>query len=251
MSHHKEHHVKKKIPNKWLIIAAVFILVPILILGYLGFVPLVSDIMGATTPVDLGVKVTEKDYASASAKLGRERETLPASKTPEESLKFTGSHKVDTEFTQEEATVTMQTRKYRYNPIGNDFQVRFNDDGTVEASGTLKLSNFRKYGKATGVSDEQADEIMGKAGLIKVNPAFYVKGTGYVANNRVYLDVKEAKLGRLSLPSDALESNYVKRFVEDRIENIPGLDVESLKVEDGKLKFNGNYPDKSYYDTGE
>jgi hypothetical protein len=251
-SHHKEKHstVKKK-SNKFWVIIAVIILIPVLVLGYLGFVPIVSDILGANKPVDLGVKATAQDYASASLKLGRSRETLPAADVPETSLRFSGSHDVDTSFTQEEVTATMQTRKYRYNPLGNDFQARFNNDGTVEMSGTIRMNNLRPYGKASGVSDEEQDEIMDKVGLIKVNPAFYVKGTGYVQNNRLYMDVKEAKLGRLSVPTEVFEGNYISNFVEDRIQNIPGLRVDSLKVEEGELRFKGTYPDKSYYDTGE
>jgi flagellar basal body-associated protein FliL len=60
---------KKKFPVL-LIIILILVLTPVLVLGYLGFIPIVSDIMGANKPKDLGVRVTEQDFISTSQKLG-------------------------------------------------------------------------------------------------------------------------------------------------------------------------------------
>ncbi|MGB9842731.1 MAG: hypothetical protein ACPLN1_00060 [Caldisericia bacterium] len=40
------------------------ILIIVLILGYFGFVPFVSDLMGTNKPKNLGVTFTEKDFES-------------------------------------------------------------------------------------------------------------------------------------------------------------------------------------------
>jgi hypothetical protein len=244
--HHNEHHKKKGFPI-FLIVVSLILLTPILVLGYLGLVPGVSDLMGSNKPRDLGVRTTEQDLITASAKVGRVRESLPSADSPKESMKFSGSHKVDAAFTSEEVTKTMQSRNYKYNPLSDDFQAKFNSDGSLEMSGTVLMDNLKDYGEASNVRKDQADMILEKTNFLKTNPAFYVKAKYSVENNKVNLDLKEAVLGRMPVPVDALPIDKIERFAEERINNITGLYVESLRVEDGKLKFKGTYPDKTSY----
>ncbi len=56
----------------------VSVIIAALILGYFGFVPGLSDVMGANTPRDLGVKATASSLSSAKSKLGVTFNTLPA-----------------------------------------------------------------------------------------------------------------------------------------------------------------------------
>ncbi|MFH0876077.1 MAG: hypothetical protein V1859_09135 [archaeon] len=241
------HHETRKPKHTFLKIGALMFIVAILALGYLGFIPILSPLIGANKPKDLGIKATEADFASASAKLGRSRESLPVGNTPEQSLKFSGSHNVNAIFTSEEVTATMQSRDYKYNPIGKNFQAKFSDDGTVEMSGTLQLQNFIEYGKAARIPDDQVDAVMDKASLVLVNPSFYVKGEGKVVNNRLTYDVEKIEIGKFSIPVSLFPENKISNFVEDRIDAIPGLNVDSLTIEKEGLSFKGTYPDKSYY----
>jgi hypothetical protein len=66
MTHHNKEENKEK--NKFpvfLVVVGILVLIPILVLGFLGFMPIVSDIMGTNRPRDLGVKYTDADYLSA------------------------------------------------------------------------------------------------------------------------------------------------------------------------------------------
>ncbi len=234
----------KKHKHKGKKTAAIIILVLVLILGYLGLVPGLSWILGANKPRDLGVKWTEEDAKSMSAKMGRERATF-SDDAPETSIRFEGSHKVDTLLTQEEITANMETRPYKYNPVKN-FQGRINDDGSVEISGNLVTRNLRDYGKAAKVPEDEAEMILDKISFIS-DPAFYAKGTFSVTDNQVDLDIDQATVGRIPVPVGMVPMDTVERFAEERIQNIPGLYIESYKVEDEKVRFKGTYPDKSLY----
>jgi hypothetical protein len=88
--------------------------------------------------------------------------------------------------------------------------------------------------------------IMDKVNLIKVNPSFYIKGTG-----KLEFNLEKAQIGKLSISPDLFPEQKISNFIEDRIESIPGLNVESLEVENLKLKFKGSYPDKTFYEEGE
>ncbi len=255
----KEHHVhhvnhtnenklieKKSRKSNLFLLLGIILLGIIFVLSYFGFIPVLSDIIGPK-PVDLGIRYTEEDYKTASFKLGRERATLLSS-NPENSLKFEGSHYVNAEFTSEEITATMQTRKYKYNPI-TDFQAKITDD-KIEMSGRLMITNLRGYGKAIGLPEKDAQEIMSKLSFFKVNPTFYVKGSGSIVNNELNFQIDRLEIGRISVSDELIPKTYISRLVKERLEELPGLNVELLKLENGKLKFKGNYPDKTYYDTG-
>ena len=60
----------------------VLVIVVVLVLGYLGFVPGVSNIFGSNKPRDLGVTYTAADYASAHARNGTTHTVLPAGSVP-------------------------------------------------------------------------------------------------------------------------------------------------------------------------
>ena len=74
--------------KKWLIVVLVLILIPTLVLGYLGFVPGVSAIMGSNRPRDLGVRYTEADLSSLMAKNGIQDVVLPDTEVPRGSIVY-------------------------------------------------------------------------------------------------------------------------------------------------------------------
>ena len=80
--------------NKLLIYNGSVVLLIILVAGYLGFVPGLSSILGASSPKDLGIRPTAADYAAASAKLGRTLTPMAGNLPPESSVKYSGSHPV-------------------------------------------------------------------------------------------------------------------------------------------------------------
>ena len=61
---------ESKVLRNILIGVGSFVLLVVLVLGYLGFMPGVSALFGSSTPKDLGVTYTAQDFASAHAKMG-------------------------------------------------------------------------------------------------------------------------------------------------------------------------------------
>jgi hypothetical protein len=231
----------------WLIIVLALILIPTLVLGYMGFVPGLSDIMGSNRPRDLGVKYTATDLKSMMAKNGVQDVVLPDTNVPEQSLMFSGSRTYKNTFTQEELTARMNDYgKVKYNAV-SDMQLRINDDGTVEMSGKLDLNNAAACAAAFRMPKADFQELepyLDKAKILNSKPAFYVKGTVKVVNNQIDMDVDKAEVGKVPLPMDKIPMDYVVRKSETIIGNIPGLDIKNLEFKDGKMSFDGSVPAK-------
>jgi hypothetical protein len=223
------------------------VIIVIAALGYFGIIPGLSGLFGGSDPVDLGVSVTAEDYASASDKLGRERGTIPPGGSPEDSIRVEGSHPVDTVLTQEELTATFQNRDWVYNPFSNDVQIRVNPDNTIEMSGTLLKDNIIAASSAFGFSADDLSVVDDALSAIKGNPTFHIKLNTSIQNNDVSLNMQELKFAKLPIPSSAIPGDLMAELVEGILYHTPGLSCESLSVEDGKVHFNGTYPNKTYY----
>ncbi len=215
----------------------------VLVAAYLGFVPVLSGLLGASTPRDLGVRATDADLASFSQKMGRSLAELPAGAAPEQSLAFQGSHPVDAQITQEELTAARRHPSYAYDPLGDGFQAKFNDDGTVEMSGTLIKRNLVPWGKAFRLDDARIEGISGRLGAYRTDPAFYVKGKVVIKDDVPSIEVEKATLGKVPLPAGAIPDSTLDEIAAQAIGNVPGLHIGSLTVEGGKMEFRGTYPD--------
>jgi len=232
---------------KWLVIVLVILLVPVLVLGYLGFVPGLSAIMGANKPRDLGVKYTQADLQSVMAKNGIQDVVLPPSETPKGSLRYEGSKPLKNSFSQSEITARMaENEKVKYNPI-SDTQVRFNPDGTAEISGRMDLNMVDEGAEAFGMDPQDFEAVKPYLDGFKAlnsKPAFYAKGTCTVINNKIQMDVQEAVIGRTSLPLDNVPMDKVVEQFEELMTKVNGLNVKSLDFKDGKMSFDGSVPAK-------
>ncbi len=214
-------------------------------LGYLGLVPGVASVFGSDKPRDLGVKAAQADLQSANAKTGVKLVELPPSSTPQGSIKYSGQIPVNNSFTDEELTALAGNSKWKFNPFQN-VQIKIGDDGTLEASGILRVERLQGYATATGVSSETVNMVMDKLKVVpNSTPPFYIKGTGSVVNNRVSADVQQLEVGRFSVPSNLISDNKgaITSFLNDKITKIPGLSVKSATLSNGTIKFDGTLPE--------
>jgi hypothetical protein len=245
MKHEKnEGNKEKKNFPVFLFIVGIMVLIPLLVLGFLGFVPIVSDIMGTNRPRDLGVKYTDADYLSARSKTGVELVALPEDTPLEQSIQMTGKKPVTTAFTDEELTALANRRKWKYYPV-KDVQIKVNEDGTAEASARLLTGRLLNYGKATGVPEYYMTNVFDKVGLIP-NPPVYIKGKATVVNGEITGKVEKLEIGRIEVPKTFVEENNGKlvEFLEGGIKRTPGLTVKSLDFNSGKMNFDGTLPQK-------
>lgn len=233
--------------KKWMIIVLILVLIPVLVLGYLGFIPGVSAIMGSNRPKDLGVSYTNEDLASLMAKNGIQDAVLPDTDVPRQGLIFSGSKPVKNTFTQEELTARMNDyTKLKYNSL-SDIQIRVNDDGTTEISGRIDLKNTEGCFIAFGMPQQDYDELkpyIDKAKILNPKPSFYAKSSLSVVNNQIELNLEEAKIGRVVVPTKQIPDGYIERVGETMLGNIDGLDIKSLTFKDGKMSYEGSVPAK-------
>jgi hypothetical protein len=217
------------------------IIIVALALGYLGLLPGVSTIFGSDKPMDLGVVYTEQDRLSGRAKAGWEVVDLPPDLPPQESLRYSGRNAVDTTFNEAELTAWAND-PWTYFPL-SDCQIRVNDDATIEFSGKWQTNLMRPWAEAMGVSDEYSNIVQDYLRWFSVgNPPFYLKMSGSVVggelmNARVY----EARVGRLSVPTDQLE-DYLVPYARWQANRIPGFTAETVELLNGAMRFVGTLP---------
>lgn len=108
----------------------------VLVAGYLGFVPGISNIFGSNKPVDLGVTYTAAVSDSGMAKGKIQHIEIADTGSPEGSLSFSGQRATNINLTQSEVTALINGHHW-INVLLSGVQVRFNPDGTTEISGIL------------------------------------------------------------------------------------------------------------------
>lgn len=230
--------------KKIVIVAAIILLVGVLVLGYLGFVPGLSDIMGTNKPRDLGVKYTSADLNSINSKTGVVYSSLPASTTPEQSEKVSGSKPIQIQVTESELTamVNDHASKWKYYPV-SDVQIKIESDGSMKMSGILKIDRLNGYVQATGKTGEQVEQALSMAKTLGSNPRFYGEWKLNVVNGQVSGDIKSIQIGNIDAPQDQIQSykNLIFSAIEGRLNQLQ-INAKTITVNNGKLIFDGDIP---------
>lgn len=218
-------------------------------LGFLGFVPGLSGLLGANKPRDLGVRFSEADLKSYKAKRMAGVELLPAGLPAVQSIKGAGAVRLDTSFTDRELTAVAAEREkqWAYWPI-SDWQIKIHDDGTIESSGLLRLDRAVGYGEAMGFPADVVRQAVQALRVAAGNPAFYLRGTGSVTDGQVSLHVLQVQIGRLPVPVSVVDDNLA--VVTDAVEQImerTGVQAESVSFSEGQMHFRGALPAERFY----
>lgn len=214
-----------------------------LVLGYFGFVPGVSDLMGANTPRDLGVQPTSSALASANAKLGVSYSTLPSSATGAASLQEYGSQQISVQLTSEEVTALINdhAQRWKYYPI-TDVQVKINPDNTIELSGRLRVDRWSGYADAIALPEGVRAEIRPYLGYVQTSPAIYMKGSlslqGYAS-----LSTSELQLGRVPVPADQVNQyDGILEYFTQYVSNLYQIHIGQIYASGGTLVVTGTIP---------
>ncbi|UMZ73718.1 hypothetical protein [Natranaerofaba carboxydovora] len=238
--------------RKLLILLLFIIIVPVLLLGYIGIIPGVSDILGSNRPRDLGVRPEYyENLQSVRGKLSGMRLENPAdiiltSENEQEAWERLSTINfepvaVNTGFSSEEFTSLLQTGSW-YNWPLYDVQTRFNPDGSAEVSGMVDADKLRGFAVRTGISAEAFDNFATDLILNRDMP-FYARAQGAVVNNQVDLQISRVELGRA--PLTALANRYehdIDVYLTDGIAKMPQVSVTRLDVQDGELRYDGELP---------
>jgi hypothetical protein len=230
--------------KKILISLIVLVLIITVLLAYLGVLPFISPLMAK--PRDLGVKSDPGLVKSFDATHEMKNE-LPGGVVPEDrEPNYSGSKELDVLITSAEITSILEYWKNQYGrtPI-RDVQVKINSDGTGEASGILETATAILMAKQLGYSDVDIEKGKSYARFIAGDLPFYISGSVEVNNNQVKLNASEIEIGRVSLPM-AIADPVAKasaNMVERRMQQVPGVDIEKLTLENGAVHLIGKIPD--------
>jgi hypothetical protein len=205
--------------KKTIVLATILIAVSALILGYYGFIPVLSDVMEANKPKDLGVTYTSADLDSANSKLGVIFKNLPPTDSGATSLTKTGQKQLIASFTSAELTALLNdhSQKWKYYPIKN-IQVKISNDGVIELSGVLQADRFTGFADAVEVRESSRSQVRPYLYVVSSNPSIYMKGSLSITNNVVQTDIQRIEVGRLSVSGDQVNSykGALDSFIQDR-----------------------------------
>ena len=228
------------------ILIAVIILMGIatLTLGYYGFVPGLSVVLGSAKPRELRVEPHVEDLASAKAKLGVTFANLIAGLPPEQSIKFTGKKDINVDLTDDELTALLRSDSWRYNFVEKG-EVRINADGTEEISGLLRLDRVNGYLLAHNASPEKLRPYLRGLESFGHHPAFYVKLDSSWQDGRLSMKVIRAEIGRYQLEDKVLAKHQEewRAAIEHNVLGVPGLTIKSLTFSGGQMHYEGTFPE--------
>jgi hypothetical protein len=219
------------------------VVIVVLVLGYFGFVPVISNIMGANTPRDLGVTPTLTALSSVNAKLGVTYSTLPASATGTASLSESGSQQISVQLTSAEVTslINDHASRWKYYPI-TDVQVKINPDNTIELSGVLRVDRWSGYADAIELPESVRSQVRPYLGYVQTNPAIYMKGT-LTLQGYAQISTSELDIGRVPVPADQVNQydGVLEYFTQD-VSNLYQLQINQLYASGGTLVVTGTIP---------
>ncbi len=215
--------------KKLLIGLLVLVVLVVIGLSYIGFMPVLSGLIAKQ--VDLGVKVDPTFVSAFESKYG--------------TSSATGKVDLNVELSSQEVTSIFATWEARdkFFPLHN-VQIRFNPDGTGEASGFLKVSTAVSLAKNLGYSDSDIEKGKKYVQFVAGDLPFYVKGKGGMNNNVLSIDPSTFQLGRVTVPDSITKpaASAVSDMIERRINQIGGADIKEADFKSGALKLVGTVP---------
>ncbi len=220
----------------------------ILVAGYFGFVPGLSNLFGSNKPANLGTAYTSADYKSAEAKTGTKFLNNTDTINYDKSQKTFGPAKaVTVDFTAAEITAALNDKPHPEDFPVKDWQVRYNADGTAEISAVVLMDKLTGYAQSHGVTDDTIQTVLDtvkKFGIIEKQMPIYLKGTFSVVNGVLNFNAISVKIGRLSISADTVNSNKMNilDFRDEHKNDIPGFSCKNCSIVNGKLHFEGTFP---------
>lgn len=232
------------------VIFASLVAIAILALGYFGFVPGISNLLGANKPKDLGVTYTDEDFKNYIAKTNVQFADFAAAPDnptkPGKKIVFADPKPLNGNVSQSEITAAINNAGWLWMPLSNT-QVRFGD-GTVEISGNLNIdyiTQFITFIGGVGYEQSEVDQAVSWAGKFVGAAPVYIKANASVANNVPTITVTESRIGRFSIPVD-IAQKVLQTGAANAISRTPGLQANSTTFSPGQINYDGTIPTTVY-----
>ena len=216
------------------------LLIVVGLLLYFGLTINWADLVSFNKPRDLGVKYTQADLEQGRMLTGVTLEDLPSDSAS--SISFEGEKDISGIYSSQMITAMINSATYKYYPLTNT-QVLIHPDGELESSGNIDLNKVIMW--ATDISGgNSVAELEEYANSAFANPSFYIKGYMTVSDNNFDLNVEQAQVSIISATPEQI-SEYtpiLESFVEEQVNNVPGMYINSADFSTGDLNLDATYP---------
>lgn len=208
------------------------ILVGLVIVSFLGF----AILKFLTQQKDLGIKVDKSLVYTFEEKYG-----MPNG---------TGKVDLDVNLSSEEITSVFAVWEDRDKnfPL-RDVQIKFNSDGTGEASGYLKIATAINLAKNLGYSDNDIEKGKEYVKYVSGDLPFYVKGTGDMLDNALSINPENFQIAKINVPDSIAKpaSAVVSDIITRRIKQIGGANIKEASFKTGVFHLQGLVPESIQY----
>ncbi len=212
------------------------------ILGYLGFIPGLSFLLGSTNPINLYIHTTDQHEKNAITKMGVQVHKIKASeKTPPQS--HVGLHRVKTSLTQEEVTALSNARIRSDFPLSRT-QIKLNDKDTIEISSILSVVKLRQYFDNLKVDTTQLNKILDWYKIPLSNIPIYIKAKGNIKANIVNIQIHQLQIGRFSVPKSVIQqiNEPVAFILTQALQHDIEAKVNIITVKKNIIEIDGYWP---------
>lgn len=217
---------KKKGKGKIIFLTIILLLVggAVYAAGLSGFVPVISPMLGADKPRDLGVVSTLDDYKAAAQATAFTLDNS-AGKGPDTRISYSAKKKtINGKFSQSQISSLINFNHSDSYPVSGA-QIRVHADGTMEGAAMVNVNGYKGY---------------------DFHNAVYVKGKVNVTSPQsLSFDVSAVEVGRLPVPINPTVKQVVEDAVNEKLRSITGLAIESVGYEEGKIDFKGTIPESA------
>lgn len=204
-----------KIIQFFLSLFFVLLIIVVSLLSFLGFVPFLSDLVGAKYK-DFGIKYDKTDYQNLLDKIS-------------------GKNEIRDSFSQEELSAALGEIPKKYLPVEN-IQMKVNKDSTVEISANLLTKNL------FSILFPKKTSWLKYIKLLK-NPPVYVKTSIATTQKKLDLKLHKIEIGRVALPIGKIKiDNFITGFFNSLISKTPGVNFEMVTFAEGQIIFQGTLP---------
>lgn len=223
----------------------------LLLVGALFFTGAFFLLPGLFRPADLGVEASEQAYASAHDKLGYSKDQSPqAGERSDYITEYSGSHPINASLTSEEMTSMFAYNRSVYTRFEKP-QVRFNPDGTVDASVRVNLNYVFQEMLMGRYDQSDLRSVFPAAGILPANINLQGNFEGRVVDNQLDLTaLNSMKIQGISVPQKLLSSADTHQFVESTINTYiqtanerTGTSYDLIEVRSQELVIQGMFPD--------
>jgi len=201
--------------------AILFVILSLAAASGMVYVPGLTELMGTDEAVDLGVEVNPVIFDELIEEQGVTLNDPVSAYTLTSNIQYSDTSPMDMSLSSSQLSSYLQATN-NDGPL-KDIQLKLGNNNQAQMSAYIDLNemgyNFRGPVYAEG-SFEKVDD------------------------SSIQVDISSAKVGLLPIPesSTVQGEEEIENLINSHLAKMPGLNIETLEVEDGNLNFKGDFP---------